>query len=484
MRYRLRPVRPRHRARLRLTLATLLLPLIAIVVLPRLESARHPLAEREAALAVDLRRPRAGEAAAPRASGEWTAPAMAAVTRMPRLAGNRELQLRLAGMFAGALAVGVAVRLGTRLFAPRVGVLAASLLLALPSGRSLLGAELSVEPFFLLAMLSALLAIRGMPEARIAAVFAGGASGVAIALGGVDGLWLPVLALVWLRVHQGLNARSASVVLGTTVLGAAVALVGGWLLASSSATLLPSNGTLAFLDEGLLERRRVARDLLPLAPMVLLGLFTLRLEWLRSMPFRFLFLWLAFAGATWAATGAAASAYVAVLFLLSAVALLGWEHASRRWSWPAVAATAGIALALWRATPATSEAQAIDRWAIREAGRFVGRVIAPDRRVAASPRAAHRFTFYGNRAIEPLSGDPALAELDYVIVPRDDFRTMRARAEEQPSPAHLKRIAEFGTWVVARVRPGAAEPRKEPAGNAPFATTASPYIRPDDGPIP
>ncbi|MEW6271957.1 MAG: hypothetical protein AB1689_21965, partial [Thermodesulfobacteriota bacterium] len=91
MRYRLRPVRPRHRSRLRLTLATLLLPLIAIIALPRLESSRSPLAEREAALAIDLREPRAGEPAQrPRAAGRWTAPAMAAVARLPRLAGHRE----------------------------------------------------------------------------------------------------------------------------------------------------------------------------------------------------------------------------------------------------------------------------------------------------------------------------------------------------------------------------------------------------------
>ncbi|MEW6271781.1 MAG: hypothetical protein AB1689_21065, partial [Thermodesulfobacteriota bacterium] len=347
-----------------------------------------------------------------------------------------------------------------------VGLLGAVLLLALPTGRRLLGTELGVEPFFLLAMLSSLLAIRGMPEARIAAVFAGIASGVAIAVGGVDAAWLPIMALAWLRLHQGLNLRSAGVVVGTTALGAASALLGGWLLASRGATLVPSVGSLSFLDDALLRPRSAARELLPLAPPLLIGLWTVRLEWWRSVPFRFLFLWLGLAALSWAVTGAAVGAYVALLFLVAAIVLLGLEHADRRWSLPACGVAAGIAFALWRTSPASSEAQAIDRWAIREAGRFVGRVIAPDRRVAASPRAAHRFTFYGNRAIEPLAGEPSLDGLDYVIVPRDDFRVLRDPGEgpRRSAPARLKRIAEFGGWVVARVDGERGEALQGPSG--------------------
>lgn len=481
MRYRLRPVRPRHRSRLRLTLATLLLPLLAIVVLSRQDASRAPLAEREAALAIDLRQPRAGEPEQVRdAAGKWTAPAMAAVSRMPRLAGNRELQLRLAGMCAGALALGVAVRLGTRLFAPRVGLLSAVLLLALPAGRRLLGTELSVEPFFLLAMLSALLAIRSMVEARITAVFAGIASGLALALGGLDGAWLPVMALAWLRFHQGLNARSASVVVGTTVASAAAALLVGWAVATRGATLLPDAGSFAFLDPALLRPVVAARELLPLAPLLVIGLAIVRREWWRSEPFRFLFLWLVLAAASFAATGAAAAAYVALVFLVSAVVLLGLEHAAPRWSLPACGVAAGIAVAIWRVSPVPSEAQALERWAIREAGRFVGRVIAPDRRIAANERAAKRFTYYGNREVEALAGDAPLASLDYVIVPRDDFRVLREQRANAGGPhaPRLRRVAEFGSWVVARVAEPPSEAWERPPHEVPGEHPSSSFVRP------
>jgi len=467
VRYRLRPVRPRHQARRRLTLAALLLPLVAIVLLVRADGARRPLAEREAALAVELQRWRNEQrhadpsTIATDAPVAWTAPTMAVVAGMPRLVGNRELQLRVGGMIAGALSLGVLVRLGTRLFAPRVGVGAAVLLLLLPSGRLLLGAELGSEPFYLLAMLIALLAIREMAETRRAAVLTGVAAGVAITIAGLDALWIPVLALAWLRVHQGLTPRSASVVLGTTLLAAAACLGTGWLVYGHGVGLppLPPGGIAAhYLDASLLRPAPAARELLPLLPLVLLGLWSMRSAWWRSVGFRYVLLWLVCAAASWALSGSGAGVYVAVLLLAVSIALLALEHARIAVSLPACGVALGLAFVMWVGAARKSDAQALDRWAIREAGRFVGRVVRADRQIAASPRAVRRFAFYGNRPVEPLAaGGQPPARADYVILTRDDFQTLRAAHAEDEQPRRQagerrpRRIAEFGNWVVARL---------------------------------
>ena len=461
MRYRLRPVRPRHQTRLRLTLATLLLPLIGIVVLARLDVSRRPLVEREAALALDLQRPRRADDDPGAADHrDWSATTKAVVARMPRLVGNRELQLRLAGMLAGSLALGLLVRLGTRLFAPRVGIAVALLMLALPTGRRMLGIELGVEPFYLATMLAALLAVRRMAEARVAAVFAGLAAGLALAFAGVDGVWLPVMALAWLRVNQGLTLRSAGVVLGTTALSAGVALGLGWLLwgyLAGEPLLPPVTSALAYLDASLLRPAPAARELIPLLPLVVLGLWTMRSSWWQSVSFRFLLLWLVLAAATWALTGSGASAYVAILFLACALVLLAMEHARRLLSLPACGVALGLAVVLWQVSPTLTEAQQIDRWAVRETGRFVGKVIRQDRRVAASPGAARRFAYYGNRPVQTLtSATPPFADADYVILRRADYELLRKQSGRREKGARrgqndrLKRIAEFGSWVILR----------------------------------
>ena len=100
----------------------------------------------------------------------------------------------------------------------------------------------------------------------------------------------------------------------------------------------------------------------------------------------------------------------------------------------------------------------LDRWAIREAGRFVGRVIDSDRRIAASAPAARRFAYYGNRPVEEIARvEVPVPTPDYVILRRADFRELRERRSEQdrnaarPPVPRLKRVAEFGNWVVARV---------------------------------
>jgi hypothetical protein len=463
VRYRLRPVRPRHRGRLRLTLATLLLPLIGIVVLTRLDVARRPFLEREAALAIGLQKSRRSDqdgADGPDEQRDWTSPVQAVVARLPKLASNRELQLRLAGMLAGSLALGLLVRLGTRLFAARAGIAVAVLLLALPTGRRLLGIELSVEPFYLATMLTALLAMRSMAETRIAAVFAGIATGLALVCAGLDAVWLPVMALAWLRVNQGLTWRSAGVIVGTTAATAAAALALGWLLYGrmvGEPLLPPLTGALSFLDASLLRPAPAARELIPLLPLVVVGLWTMRTAWWQSDSFRFLLLWLVLATASWTLSGAGASAYIAILLLACAIALLALEHARLLVSLPACGIALGLATMLWHISPTLTEAQQIDRWAVRETGRFVGKVIGPDRRIAAAPDAARRFAFYANRPVRILaSPTPPFGDADYVILPRADYRLLRETGSRREKGArrnqvgHLRRIAEFGEWVILR----------------------------------
>ena len=469
MRHRLVPVRPPHqRTRVRLSLAALVLPFCAILFLVRVEPSRRPLDEREAALAIDLQRLRRGpDAIHSETHGPWTPTTLSVVAATPRLVGNRELQLRLPGIFAGAAAIGVLALLGRRLFAPRVGIAVALLMLAVPASRQLLGGGLGGEPFFVLATAVALFAIRETTRTRRAALVAGVACGAACAVAGRDALWLPLLALAWLRVHQGLTLRSAAVVLGVTGGVAGLLLAAGWVAFGRDAglPLLPEGyAALSYLDPTLI-RPRAAAQLLPLVPLVLAGVFSMQRTWWSSESFRFLLLWVVFSTGSWVVTGTAAGALMAVLMAAAAIALLAVEHTRRLIAIPACAVALGIGLGMWRATPQASERQLLERWAIRETGRFVGRVIDAERIVAADVGAARRLAYYGNRRIETLSrGAAPPSDVDYVVVRRDEFQALRdpgtATSDDDAHggpPPRLKRVAEFGGWVVARVSPDSAE---------------------------
>jgi hypothetical protein len=484
VRHRLVPIRPPYqRFRVRVSLAALLLPFCAILLLARMEPTRRPLDEREAALAIDLQRLRRGPDAVETAThGPWTTTTLSLVAGAPRLVGNRELQLRLPGILAGCAAIAVLTLLGRRLFAPRVGVAAGIVLLAAPAGRQLLGVGLGGEPFFVLAMATALLAMREMARTRVAALIAGIACGVACAIAGLDALWLPLLALAWLRANQGLTWRSGGVIVGATA-GVAALLTGiGWLAFGRNAgvPLLPDGyASFSYLDPTLIRPRLAAMQLLPLLPLVLVGVFSMQSTWWRSESFRFVLLWLVLATGSWAITGTAAGALVAVVMAASAVALLALEHTRRLIAIPACAIALGIAFGMWRATPPASESQFLERWAIRETGRFVGRVIDEHRTIAADPRVARRLAYYGNRRIDALAdGAPPIADVDYVIVPRDEFQARREHRaavhdtdSARGSDARLKRVAEFGGWVVARVG-------ENPAERTAQSTPDSPSVRP------
>ncbi|MFM8410356.1 MAG: hypothetical protein ACKOCT_08760, partial [Alphaproteobacteria bacterium] len=154
MRHRLEPIASERRARFRLTLPTILLPFLVVVLLGRGDRIRAPLDEREADLAL-ASQPARWMAAGPAARPEipWTQTTTAISSIAPLALSSSERNLRLPGVVAGAAAVALAVVLGERLYATRVGLLAAGLLLLLPAGPAILGARLAVEPWFLCAML-------------------------------------------------------------------------------------------------------------------------------------------------------------------------------------------------------------------------------------------------------------------------------------------------------------------------------------------
>ena len=211
----------------------------------------------------------------------------------------------------------------------------------------------------------------------------------------------------------------------------------GWLaygLRAGLPPLPPASVALGYLDPSLLRPAPAARELFPLLPLVLLGFWSMRTTWWRSMGFRFVLLWLVFAAASWALLGSGAGVYVAILLLAVSIGLLALEHARIVLSLPACGVALGLATVLWQSPAGSGDSQALDRWAIREAGRFVGRVIDSERRVAASPRAAQRFAFYGNRPVEPVStAVPPLEQIDYLIVPRADFQVLARGAQAVPT---------------------------------------------------
>jgi len=264
---------------------------------------RRPLAEDEATLAVAMHPVGSTHPTAHRAFHAAPTAAAVALARIgPTLLGGSELALRFAGLVAGALALGATVRLGERLFATRVGVIAALVLLAVPEGRAMLGTQLTVDCFFLLPMLVSLASIRNLARAKSSIVWAGVMAGIAVAVAGSAALWLPVLALIWLRRLRGLDWRSFASVIGWTamaavvVIGAAIASVGRGAIAGETPLLsaaVPAEVSIAGL----------ARGLLPILPLAILGASHLPPTWSRSESLRFIGWWVLVSGTSTFFTG-------------------------------------------------------------------------------------------------------------------------------------------------------------------------------------
>lgn len=441
---RLRPVREPSTVRYERGVVAFGAVVLGIVILCH-RLGELPLAEAEAPLAIAIREHASG---APSPVPALVSPVTATVALAgvaPRIWGEDELDLRLTGALSGALALALFAHLGGRLFDARAGALAAILLVALPAGRLLLGRELGAEPFVALTSLTALLAIWQLEHRRAAAVLAGVAGGVTIALGGASGLWLPVLAIGWLRLHRGLTWGSLGAVTGYAAATLAVAALAVALFA----------GRTSFAP--LVDAARVptsfrpiaaACDLLPLLPLVLLGLRLMPPGWTSSKPIRFVGLWLVLALLACLAGGAIAPVYAGVVLLVAAVVEQALEIASRRAAAVAVVLALGGAIVLTLARARAEAGEVLDRWAVRESGRFVGRLIPADERIAAGDRVRARLAYYGNRQVERLGEAlTAGADIDYVVLERTLVQHHDPNAPLPP----LRSIAEFGGWAVARV---------------------------------
>jgi hypothetical protein len=469
---RLRPVREHRAVRYERGVAVFGAAMLGALILCH-GLADLPLAEAEAPLAVAMRE-HTVDASGPLPGLVSPLTATVALAGIaPRIWGDDELDLRLTGALGGALALALVVHLGGQLFATRVGALAAFFLVALPAGRLLLGRELGVEPFVAVTSLATLIAIWQLEERRAAAVLAGVAGGATIALSGVSGLWLPAMAIAWLWLGRGLTWGSLAAVTGNTV----ATLVASAIVLELFARQL----SLAPLFDpghvpGGFRPLLAAWETLPLVPLFLLGLRLMPPGWTSNRAIRFVALWVVLALLARLAGGPVVPAYLGVMLLVAAVVEWSLECASRRTAAATVALSLVCAIVLTRARARADAGEALDRWAVRETGRFLGRVLPTDKRVAASDRVRARLTFYGNRQVErlgqPLPGD---GEVDYVVLEHSRVRrsgegdgasssdaAKRGSALGEPAAAlaPLHSIAEFGGWVVARVGPAATASEK------------------------
>lgn len=456
---RLQPVSVRRG--FRITLAALLLPAIGIVLLAQLDPVRRPLAEDEATLAVAIRPVGESTERPPPEVPILEFPSRFAVTLAslgPKLLGSGELPLRFAGLIAGALALGATVRLGERLFATRVGVIAAALLLAAPEGRALLGTRLSVAPFFLLAMLISLTGIRDLARARRSGVHASIAAGVAIGLVGAAAMWLPVLMLVWLRRLRGLDRHSASVVLGWSTAGLLVAALAAVVVVGWSPILGAGFGSLAVAEE--LSSGRMALALLPILPLAVVGVMHLPPRWSQSESLRFLAWWFGVALVGTAFTGSLVGPALALVFFASALAAWALDRARRSLRWGGALAAMGL---LFAVHGTIDRSEALEPWAARETARFVARVLPSEGTIAAADGAARRIAFYSRRDVEPLPSAPDLDAVDYAVVDRRTVEQLGGRIsadgrEVRFATISLRVIAEFGPWLVARIGVSSSAP--------------------------
>lgn len=457
MRHRLEPIASERRARLRLTLPTILLPFLVVVLLGRGERIRAPLDEREADLALASQPARwmvAGPAARPVVP--WT-PATTALSSIAPLAlSSTERNLRLPGVVAGAVAVALAVVLGERLYATRVGLLAAALLLLLPTGPSLLGARLAVEPWFLCAMLVALVAIRDLGESRRSARVAGVFSGIAIALAGRDGLWLPILALASLWTRRVLDSRAAAAVV-LPCAAVALALSAASAIAIGPAASLESLAT--SLRHGMLAPMpgpptALLLGLVPLLPLALLGAVRLPPGWRADDSLRFLLAWLLVAAVDLRLGGSGVAASMAALYLVATLATWGLARSG----WPTAIGgallAATLAATLLPAPWPTSFRVPLEDWAARETARFLRRTLPPETTIAAQGEGVERrLAYYGRREILPAAEAGAA---DVLVLDHDDFRARAAPHGNAVSGAtesgRPRVIAQFGPWVVARMK--------------------------------
>ncbi len=475
MAHQLEPTHVGRPPPLRLTLSSALVPLVGTAMVLALAPVRSPLNEREAAIAL-------GPAV------EHASPVAAAYGAALVAAGRQdEFSLRIVGILAGALALAALIRLGNRLFSNRAGVFAALVLPATAAGRSILGGDLGVAPLEALATLAALAAIRSFGTTKRSRWHAAVATGVTAALAGPSGLWLVAMAGAWLWKLRGFNARSFLPLVAWSV--------GLWLGLEVLAVLIVAPGTpleLAWLmhttPSGLLPDQIVATALVlvVLLPALALGVRVRPPDWLSRGSPRFLGAWLALAVPV-TLLGGSIVPLVLALCLVAGV-ILSWSlMRARRSSLRPITVVTALGIVLLNLAPRLDLGRRadLDRWAVREAARFVRRNLLSTSELRVAPGARDRVHWYARRPLPALgaTGSPvAVADKTiYAVLPRRSL-TQDPEALRRPLPrtvevgAEPQRVlAEFGPWAVLRSGP---EPPPRRQATPPASTEPPPL----DGP--
>ena len=450
MAYQLEPTHVGRPPPLRLTLSSALAPLLGTAMVLALAPVRSPLLEREAAIVLGP-------------TVEHASPVAAAFGAALLAAGRQdEFSLRIFGILAGTLVLAALIRLGNRLFSNRAGVFAALVLPATAAGRSILGGDLGVAPLEALATLAALAAIRSFGTTKRSRWHAVVAIGVTTALTGPSGLWLVAMAGAWLWKLRGFNARS--------FLPLAAWSVGLWLGLEVLAVLIVAPGApleLASLmrstPSGILPDQLVATALAlgVLLPALALGVYVRPTDWLSRGSPRFLGAWLGLAALATLLGGSIVPLVLALSLVVGVI--LSWAlMRARRSSLRPILVVTALGIVLLNLAPRLDLGRRadLDRWAVREAARFVRRNLPATSELRVAAGAGDRVHWYSRRPVVPFAATARQAAVpdkpSYALVPRRSL-TQDPEALRRPLPRTIevgnqthRVLAEFGPWAVLR----------------------------------
>ncbi len=451
------PAKRRRGPRLPLTLATFLVPLLGLFILLNIAPVRSPLGENEASLALAARH--LGEPGLTQniMESHLTATSVALTALGRTILGSSEFELRILGLLAGIAAMSVLLRLGERLYSTRVGILTVILLFATASGRDLLGAQLSIAPFYLLTSCLALRGIRVLAISRLAGVYTGAAIGASFSLVGFPALWLLLFTAIWLRRLRGLTLGNSLQLMSVTVIAAsAVSMTSiGILVAHGS----PASEAFAAGIGGMAipsAPENFALGLLvflPLLPVVGLGISVRPAGWRWQGSPRFVGIWLVCSLLELLVTGQWSSLFVALCMSMAIPCIWAIENASRRNAALTLATSISILLVVFSLAPGQIERRSHESWAARETGRFARRMVPLDVPIRTAASLQNRIAYYGRRqTLLPEASD--WRQTPYILLERTSLTEMD---EDVPLPRELllegvptRIVAEIGPYVLGK----------------------------------
>lgn len=451
------PAKRRRGPRLPLTLATFLVPLLGLFILLNISPVRSPLGENEASLALAARHLGEPGLAHNIVESHLTATSVALTALGRTILGSSEFQLRILGLLAGIAAMSVLLRLGERLYSTRVGILTVILLFATASGRDLLGAQLSIAPFYLLTSCLALRSIRVLAISRMAGVYTGAAIGASFSLVGFSALWLLLFTAIWLRRLRGLTLGNSLQLMSVTIIAAsAVSLTSiGILMAHGS----PMSEAFAAGIGGMTSHstpENFAQSLfvfLPLLPVVGLGISVRPAGWRWQGSPRFMGIWLFCSLLELLFTGQWASFFVALCTSIAVPCIWAIENSSRRNAALTLATSISILMIVFSLSPGQIERRSHESWAARETSRFARRMVPLDVPIRTATGLQNRIAYYGRRqTLPPEASD--WRQTPYILVERASLTGMN---QDVPLPRELlfegvptRIVAEIGPYVLGK----------------------------------